>query len=97
MITVKTRVRQAQNSDIVDLPKNLFDSLMSSRHTNRGGRGISQLTRELTKVKQGFFVVCEDDRKFSHVYTAASEVGIKVTVIKSEKDGQQGVWVIRTA
>lgn len=97
MITVKTRVRQAESSDIMDLPKGLFDSLMASRHTNRGGRGISQLTRSLEKVKQGFFVVCEDDRKFSHVYTAASEVGIKVTVIKGEKDGQTGVWVIRIA
>lgn len=96
-IKVKTRVRQAQNSDIMDLPKGLFDSLMASRHSGRGGRGVSQLVRDLTKVKQGFFIICEDDRKFSHVYTAATEVGIKVSVVPSEKDGEKGVWVVRIA
>jgi hypothetical protein len=94
MLQVKTRVKQAQHSDIMDLSDDIFESLLGSKG---GGRGVSQMTRDLKRIKQGFFIVCEDGRQFPHIYKAAGEAGIKVAMRRGEKDGQEGVWVVRTA
>ena len=93
MLQVKTRVKQSQHSDIMDLPDDIFESLLGSK----GGRGVSQMTRDLKRIQQGFFIVCEDGRQFPHVYKAAGEAGITVAMRRGTKDGQDGVWVVRTA
>jgi hypothetical protein len=69
MSRIQTRVRQAEHSDIVKISKDQRKEILSNSKRNRGGYGVSQMVRDLGQ-DEGFFIVCENDRKFSHVYTA---------------------------
>jgi hypothetical protein len=91
----QTRVRQAEHSEIIKINPKLRKQILANSKKNRGGYGVSQMVREL-QVDDGFFVVCEDqDRKFSHVYTVAKEVGIPVTVVPGENEnGIKGFWIL---
>jgi hypothetical protein len=93
MSRIQTRVRQAEHSDIVKISKVLRKEIMSNSKTNRGGYGVSQMVRDLGP-DEGFFIICENDRKFSHVYTAAKSAGKKVTVVPGEHEGCAGFWVL---
>ena len=93
MARIQTRVRQADHSDIVKISKDLRKEILSNSKTNRGGYGVSQMVRDLGP-NEGFFIICENDRKFSHVYTAAKEAGKKVTVVPGTHDGNEGFWLL---
>ena len=92
-MTIRTRVRNAVHSDIITFSKKKIAELKSSAR-NKGGYGVSQMVREL-KSGQGFFVVCEEERRFSHVYTVAKEYRKDVSVIRGQDDdGNLGYWVL---
>jgi hypothetical protein len=93
MTRIQTRVRQADHSDIVKISKTQRKDILSNSKTNRGGYGVSQMVRDLGP-DEGFFIICENDRKFSHVYTAAKEAGKKVTVVPGTHEGNSGFWVL---
>ena len=93
MSRIQTRVRQAEHSDIVKISKAQRKDILANSKTNRGGYGISQKVRDLGQ-DEGFFIICENDRKFSHVYTAAKEAGKKVTVVPGVHEGNSGFWVL---
>jgi len=89
----RTRVRNAVHSEIITIPKKKLAELKSAAR-NKGGYGVSQMVRELQS-GQGFFVLCEEERRFSHVYTVAKEYKKDVSVIRGEDDtGNLGYWVV---
>ena len=92
-MTIRTRVRTAIHSEIQNLSKKRIAQLKSSAR-NKGGYGVCQMVREL-QADQGFFVLCEEERRFSHVYTTAKEAKKDVSVIRGQDDeGNLGYWII---
>ena len=94
MARTSTRVRVAEYSDIIKLSKKRVNEILSTSRS-KGGHGISEMVRNLTP-DSGFFVVCEADRKFSHVYTVAKDSGIEVSVARGTEHGEDGYWIICT-
>ena len=89
-----TRVRNAQTSDIVNLSVDEFNTILNGSR-KKDGYGISQLTRQLKKKRDSFFFVSEEKRGHSHIYKAAEDAGIKITVRRNkDNDGNLGYSVL---
>jgi hypothetical protein len=92
-MAIHTRVRNAVHSEIQNLSKKKIAELKSAAR-NKGGYGVCQMVRELQS-GQGFFVLCEEERRFSHVYTTAKESKKDVSVVRGQDDdGNLGYWVV---
>ena len=93
MNTFGTRVRNAVHSEIMNLSTDKIAQLKSQSKI-KGGYGVSEMVRQL-KRKQGFFVLCEEERRFSHVYIVAKEEGKDISVIRGKDSNDNlGYWVI---
>jgi hypothetical protein len=93
--TYTTRVRVAEEGEIVKLSKGEFDRLLNT-NTRKGGSGISQLVRSMRK-GEALFVLCEEQKKgHSHLYKAAEATGIEIAIRRGQKDGNDGYWVLCT-
>ena len=87
-----TRVRQSIASEITRFSRAEMNEILGD---NRHNHGVSEMVRKL-KQGDGFFIVCEDSRRLSHVYMAAKQAGIKVAIRRRENDrGEMGYLIAR--
>ena len=90
---MKTRVKEVVFSDIVKFTKSQLLEIRASK--KRAGHGASAMVRSLCK-DEGFFIVSEEKKAWTHLYKAAIDSGFSVEVLRStNENGDTGYYVIR--
>ena len=90
---MKTRVKQNIFSEIVRFTKSQLADIRATK--KRAGHGASAMVRSLGK-DEGFFILSEEKKAWTHLYKAAGDCGFSVEIIRSTNDdGDLGYYVIR--